>query len=107
MLSLVCLGLAMAPPTPSSVLLNSGERVATHEVPVAQQEATVWFSFSTEDNVVAATPKTTAHARAMGAKSYNPPELFYATSRDARVAAAASFPLLHENELDAAVIPLQ
>ena len=92
---------------PSSVLLNSGEHAATHEVPVAQREATVWFSFSTEDNVVAATPKTTAHAHAMGAKSYNPPETFYATSKDARVAAAASFPFLREYELDATVIPLQ
>ena len=112
-LAIVCLwtfatpGLAMAPPAPSSVLLTSGESIATHEVPVAQQKATVWFSFSTDDNVVAATAKTTAHAQAMGAHSYNPPEVFYATSTDARVAAAASFPFLQDHEFDAVVIPLQ
>ena len=112
-LALVCfwtfgtLGLAIAPPAPSSVLLNSGESVATHEVPVAQQEATVWFSLSTDDNVVAATAKTTAHAKAMGARSYAPQEVFYATSTDARIVAAASFPLLKDHEFDAIVIPLQ
>lgn len=63
-----------------SVLLASGARVTTHATPVAQMQATVWYSATTQDNIVAAQPETEVHAKAVGAHSYLPAETLYMQS---------------------------